>query len=261
MQGAAVCIDNDTGYVSAIVGGRSQEYEGYTLNRAYQSFRQPGSAIKPLIVYTPALERGYTLDSAVVDSYIPDGPRNATKSYVGQTTLRYAVVNSLNTVAWNLLEELTPETGLSYLKEMEFSGIEAEDYDLPAAVGGFTRGVSPLEMTAAFAAIANGGVFRSPGCVVRIEDAEGKVLYGKTQEGKRVYAQAAAEMMTDALTGVMEEGTGKEAGLGQMPCAGKTGTTNDCKDIWLVGYTGYYTTGVWVGYDMPREIPDRKSVV
>lgn len=256
MQGAAVCIDNDTGYVSAIVGGRKQEYEGYTLNRAYQSFRQPGSAIKPLIVYTPVLERGYTLDSAVVDSYIPDGPRNATKSYVGKTTLWYAVVNSLNTVAWNLFAELTPETGLSYLKKMEFSGIEAKDYALPAAVGGLTRGVSPLEMTAAFAAIANGGVFRSPGCVVRITDAEGKVLYGKSQEGKRVYAQAAAEMMTDALTGVMAEGTGKEARLEQMPCAGKTGTTNDCKDIWLVGYTGYYTTGVWVGYDMPREIPD-----
>lgn len=256
LQGAAVCIDNESGCVAAIVGGRSQEHEGYTLNRAYQSFRQPGSSIKPLIVYTPMFERAYTPDSPVVDSYIEDGPQNATKNYVGQTTVRYAVEKSLNTVAWKLFEELTPETGLSYLKAMEFSEIEPEDYDLPASVGGFTVGVSPLEMTAAFGAIENGGVFRRPSCVVKITDAEGNVLYERPKEGTRVYTQAAAETMTDVLTGVMKEGTGKDARLEQMPCAGKTGTTNDCKDIWLVGYTAYYTAGVWTGYDMPREIPD-----
>lgn len=253
-QGAAVCIDNDTGCVAAIVGGRSQEYEGYTLNRAYQSYRQPGSAIKPLIVYTPMFERGYTPDSRVTDSYIPDGPRNATNSYVGETTLRYAVEQSLNTVAWNLFAELTPQKGLAYLKEMEFSELKPPDYDLPAVVGGFTTGVSPLEMTAAFAAIENGGVFRSPSCIVKITDPEGKTIYERKEEGKRVYEQPAAETMTDVLTGVLKSGTGKEAGLEGIPCAGKTGTTNESKDIWLVGYTGYYTTGVWVGYDMPREI-------
>ena len=254
MQGASVCIDNATGLVKAIVGGRSQEHDFYPLNRAYQSFRQPGSSIKPLIVYTPALERGYMPDTVVEDRPAADGPRNATGHYQGEVTLRYAVEQSLNTVAYNLFRELTPETGLSYLKAMEFSQIVPEDYGLPSALGGFTYGVSPLEMASGYETIANGGVFRSPTCVVRILDKDGNVIYEPDGIGKRVYDQEAAETMEDVLAGVMTNGTGAPVNLDGVFCAGKTGTTNEYKDSWFVGYTKRYTVSVWVGYDMPKEI-------
>ena len=124
LQGAAVCIDNHTGHVKAIVGGRNQNLPGYTLNRAYQSFRQPGSAIKPLLVYTPALEGKYTPDTIVQDVKTEEGPSNSSGWYEGDITLRRAVAASKNTVAWNMLEELTPQTGLAYLKNMKFSRID-----------------------------------------------------------------------------------------------------------------------------------------
>ena len=254
LQGAAVCIDNATGSVTAIVGGRSQEFDFNTLNRGFQSFRQPGSSIKPLIVYTPSFERTYTPDTIVVDEPIAGGPRNATGHYEGRITVRYAVEQSLNTIAWKLFEELTPETGLAYLTEMEFTKIMDADYDLPSALGGLTIGVSPLEMASAFAAIENDGVFRSPTCIVRIENAEGRTLYEAGRVGKRIYTQDAADTMEDVLVGVMENGTGSPVKLDGIFCAGKTGTTNDWKDSWFVGYTEYYTTSVWVGYDMPQTI-------
>lgn len=257
LQGAAVCIDNHTGYVKAIVGGRNQNLPGYTLNRAYQSFRQPGSAIKPLIVYTPALERQYTPDSIVSDEKIEDGPSNAGDYYEGDITLRYAVEKSKNTVAWNLLAELTPQVGLSYLEEMNFSKLDAQDERLTSALGGFTNGVSTIEMTAAYAALENEGKYREPTCIVKITDADGVILYETQMEEKQVYKNNAARMMTDMLVSVMQEpqGTGYGLALENMPCAGKTGTTNDNKDGWFAGYTSYYTTCVWVGYDMPKELP------
>ena len=143
LQASAVCIDNDNGYVRAIVGGRSQEFPGYTLNRAYQSFRQPGSAIKPLTVYTPSFEQNYTPDSIVTDEPIEDGPRNANGTYLGEITVRTAVEKSVNTIAWKLYDQLTPDKGLSYLKAMNFSRISPSDYRLATALGGFTNGVSP----------------------------------------------------------------------------------------------------------------------
>ena len=254
LQGAAVCIDNATGYVSAIVGGRGQEFDFNTLNRAFQSFRQPGSAIKPLIVYTPLFEREYTPDTIVVDEPFAGGPRNASGIYAGRVTVRYAVEQSLNTVAWKLFEELTPEVGLKYLTELEFSKIMDKDYDIPSALGGFTIGVSPLEMASAFAAIENDGVFRRPTCIVQIMDAEGRTLYKDVEGGKRVYTQDAADTMEEMLVGVLESGTGNLVKLSDTYCAGKTGTTNEDKDSWFVGYTERYTTSVWVGYDIPRRI-------
>lgn len=257
LQGAAVCIDNHTGYVKAIVGGRNQNLPGYTLNRAYQSFRQPGSAIKPLMVYTPALERQYTPDSIVSDEKIEEGPSNAGDYYEGDITLRYAVEKSKNTVAWNLLAELTPEVGLSYLEEMNFSKLDAQDERLTSALGGFTNGVSPIEMTAAYATLENEGKYREPTCIVKITDADGVILYETQMEEKQVYKNNATRMMTDMMVSVMQEqeGTGYGLALENMPCAGKTGTTNDNKDGWFAGYTSYYTTCVWVGYDMPKELP------
>lgn len=254
LQASAVCIDNDNGYVCAIVGGRSQEFPGYTLNRAYQSFRQPGSAIKPLTVYTPSFEQNYTPDSIVTDEPIEDGPRNANGTYLGAITVRTAVEKSVNTIAWKLYDQLTPDKGLSYLKAMNFSRISPSDYRLATALGGFTNGVSALEMASGFAAIENDGYYRTPTCIVKIEDGNGTVLYNSGQKPVLVYKKNAARMMTDVLKGVITNGTGKGLDLGDMPCAGKTGTTNDQKDGWFVGYTRYYTTSVWVGYDMPKKL-------
>lgn len=259
MQSSAVCIDNETGNVKAIVGGRSQQLTGYTLNRAYQSFRQPGSSIKPLIVYTPALERGYTPDSIVNDEKTEGGPSNAGKSYAGKISLRKAVEASKNTVAWNLFEELTPKVGISYLRNMNFSHLEAQDEQMAASLGGFTRGVSALEMAAGYAALENNGKYREPTCIVRITDADGNDIYVSDREETVVYKENAARMMTDMLVSVVKEGTGKGLAISQMPCAGKTGTTNDNKDGWFVGYSRYYTTSVWVGYDMPKELPTLKG--
>lgn len=256
LQGSAVCIDNDNGYVRAIVGGRSQDFPGYTLNRAYQSFRQPGSAIKPLTVYTPGFEQNYTPDTIVVDEPIENGPKNANGTYLGEITVRTAVEKSVNTIAWKLYDQITPDKGLAYLKEMNFSKISPSDYRLATALGGFTNGVSALEMASGFATIENDGYYRTPTCIVKILDVNGEALYTSEQEPTLIYKKNAARMMTDVLKGVITTGTGKGLGLGDMPCAGKTGTTNDHKDGWFVGYTRYYTTSVWVGYDMPRKLQE-----
>jgi membrane peptidoglycan carboxypeptidase len=138
MQATATCIDNSTGRVVAIVGGRSQKLEGYTLNRAFQSYRQPGSSIKPVIVYTPALERGYTPDTIVVDKQLKekDAPKNSSGGYRGKMKLRNAVEASLNTVAWQVYKDVTPERGIQYLLNMHYNKIASTDYVMATAVGG-----------------------------------------------------------------------------------------------------------------------------
>ena len=252
LQCAATCIDNETGLVTAIIGGRSQEDVSYDYNRAYLSSRPPGSAIKPLVVYTPLLERGYTADSTVNDKKDPDGPKNANGQYSGAISLRTAVEKSKNTVAWEKFNELGAETAMQYLLEMKFTDIMPQDYTGSSALGGFTRGASTLEMTAAYTAIANGGVYRTPSCIVRVEDSYGNVVFETPSESKQVYEVSAAETMTDILEGVLTRGTATGLGLDNMPSAGKTGTTNENKDGWFAGYTPYYTTSIWVGYDSPR---------
>lgn len=256
MQGAGVCIDNSNGMVVAIVGGRSQKTTGYTLNRGYQTFRQPGSSIKPLIVYTPMYERGYTPDSIVVDEKFEGGPKNADGTYAGKMTVRRAVELSKNTIAWKLFEELTPKTGLSYLTNMNFSKIVANDYYPAISLGGFTIGASPVEMASGFATIQNDGFYREPTCILKILDTKGNELFIADQTGKSVYQKNAARMMTDTLKGVMTSGTGRRVALNNIVSAGKTGTTDDKKDGWFVGYTPYYTTSVWVGYDIPKSVSD-----
>jgi 1A family penicillin-binding protein len=256
LQGAAVSIDNKTGRVVAIVGGRYQNTNGYTLNRAYQSYRQPGSAIKPLIVYTPSFERGSYPDDMVVDKAIKDGPSNSYGTYYGEMKLRRAIELSTNTVVWKMFKELTPEVGLSYLLDMNFSKIDRNDYYPAASLGGFTNGVSPLELTAAYATLENDGVYRKPTCIVKILDAQGKEIVGVDNSKKKIYDVNAARIMTDVLKGVIKNGTGEGLALDHMTSAGKTGTTNDKKDGWFVGYTPYYTTGVWVGYDKPKAMEE-----
>lgn len=255
LQGAAVCIDNKTGMVAAVVGGRSQEQVGLTLNRAYQSFRQPGSSIKPLVVYTPALERGYTPDSVVVDEPIEGGPVNGDGVYSGPMSLRNAVAYSKNTIAWKIFDELTPQVGISYLENMGFVKLESSDKRLPASIGGFTNGVSPLEMAKGYATIVNNGGYRNPTCITKITSPSGEVIYQADQTEVVIYQENACRQMTDMLRSVIDYGTGRGYKLANMPCAGKTGTTNDNKDGWFVGYTPYYTTSVWVGYDIPKTVP------
>lgn len=259
-QGAGVCIDNSTGMVAAVVGGRNQNYPGYTLNRAYQSFRQPGSSIKPILTYTPLFERGYTPDTIVSDAPIEGGPHNSPDVYDGNITIRTAVIKSKNTVAWNLFNQLTAATAIQYLKNMNFSKIDPSDYVPAMSIGGMTYGVSTLEMASAYAALENGGVYRTPTSIIKITDSSGNVLIDNIVEEKQIYKKEATDMMTDVLKDVLTKGTGKNYKIDDAICAGKTGTTNDNKDIWLVGYSAYYTTAVWTGYDMPREIKDSKMV-
>ena len=259
LQASAVCIDNETGYVTAIIGGRKQDLAGYTLNRAFQSARQPGSSIKPLVVYTPAFERGYYPDTKVVDEKFEGGPRNSGGVYSGEIDIRYAVSVSKNTVAWKLFEELTPKVGLSYLKRMGFSHLVKNDYVPAASLGGLTYGVTALEMTGAYAAICNDGVYRDPTCILRISDADGETVaggYGNENDRIRIYESNASRMMTDVLKTVMTSGTGRRLAIEGITSAGKTGTTENQRDGWFVGFSGYYTTAVWVGYDYPKEMEE-----
>lgn len=260
LQGAATCIDNKTGFVVAIVGGRGQKTSTkYTLNRAYQSYRQPGSCFKPLVVYTPSLERDYTPDSIVDDTYFKDGPRNSDNTYLGKIPLRRAVEKSKNVVAWRLYDELSPKVGLSYVLKMNFVNIVSDDYYLASSLGGLTNGATTVEMASAYATIANDGIFRTPTCIKKITDSEGNVILkntGSKRVEKQVYETKAAREMTDILTGVLVRGTGAGHQLSNMACAGKTGTTSDKKDGWFCGFTPYYTTAVWVGYDSPKTLDD-----
>lgn len=257
MQGSAVCIDNKTGRVVAIVGGRSQKTEGYSLNRAYQSFRQPGSSIKPLIVYTPTLERGSTASTTVHDYKFSGGPSNSSGRYYGYVSLRYAVEQSLNTVAWQLFQKLTPEVGLDYLLKMQFSKIVKSDYYLPSSLGGLTYGASAVEMASAYATLENNGKYREPTCIIKILDSEGNVVVNDKVKEKYIYNADAANSMVDIMEGVITRGTARGLGLDNgMPSAAKTGTTNDKKDGWFCGFTPYYTTAVWVGYDTPKAVDD-----
>lgn len=258
LQGSAVTIDNGSGRVVAVVGGRSQKLKGRTLNRAYQSFRQPGSTIKPLIVYTPAFEQGYTPASMVKDEKIEGGPANADGVFSGSMTILDALAKSKNTVAWRLFTEISPTVGINKLIEMGFSNIEETDYYPAASLGGFTKGVSALEMASAYATLENGGEFREPTCIMKMTDADGNdiVTDGFYQNGTTqfVYDENATKMITTCMEAVMTKGTGMAGRLSSMPCAGKTGTTNDSKDLWFVGFTKYYTTSVWVGYDIPESL-------
>ncbi len=255
MQAAATCIDNATGDVVAIVGSRSQDtITGYPLNRAYQSARQPGSAIKPLLVYTPFLQMGNNPDTIVKDENINGGPANADGYYAGDITLREAVRTSKNTVAWNILQQITPRSGMAFLTNMDFKSVWQDKDHIASSLGGFTYGVTTEEMAGAYATLANDGIYRKATCVVKILDASNKVIVDNTNRGMKVYEANSCRMMTDMLKTVVAEGTGVSANIDNAIIAGKTGTTNSTKDAWFCGYSKYYTTAVWTGYDYPKEI-------
>ena len=260
MQSAATCIDNTTGNVVAIIGSRTQELEGYTLNRAYQSYRQPGSSIKPIIDYVPYLQKGNTPDTIVADEYIQDGPKNADGTYMGNITLRTAVSLSRNTVAWNILKELTPKVGSSYLLNQGFHKIWMDkDYNA-ISIGGFTYGVSTEEMAGAYATIANDGKYRRVTCIVAVYDNRGKTVIDTSNREENIYDSKSCRMMTDMLKTVVSEGTGRGAAPDDAIVAGKTGTTNSNYDSWFCGYSAYYTLAVWQGYDYPASIPQNATI-
>jgi len=259
-QGSSVCIDNSTGQVIAIVGGRTAEgYKGYTLNRAYQSHRQPGSAIKPILIYTPLFELGYSPDSIVIDEKADGLPKNHPNVYEGAITLRRAVEVSKNTIAWKMFKELTADKALNYLKHMGFTKITDTDYTDAVSLGGMTYGVSAKEMAAAYGALYNDGIYRQPTCIVKIVDNQGKDVVTSPVNEKKIYEQNACRMMTDVLKGVLTSGTGKKFQVDNAVCAGKTGTTDNTYDKWFVGYSYYYTVSVWCGYDYPKEIEENKD--
>ena len=253
MQGAAAVVDNANSAVVAIVGGRGADDE---FNRGFLSTRQPGSSIKPLLDYGPAFETGYYYPSYVIKDYeFEDGPKNSGGRYHGYLPIREALNRSLNTVAWQLLDRIGIKTGLSYLGKMEFSSISWQDSTAKAvSIGGFTYGARIVDMAKGYATLANGGVYDSRTCLrSMILDQTGDELCGETDK-TQVYTEGTAFILTDVLKGTMDApyGTGRGLDIPGQQAAGKTGTTNDSKDTWFCGYTRYYTTAVWVGYDRPR---------
>ena len=273
-QSSMSIIDQHTGYVKAIIGGRGEKTASLTLNRATDTTRQPGSTFKILSTYAPALnEKGMTLATTFEDEpyNYPDGSpvNNASKSYGGTTTIRRAIQNSINVVAVKCLEEVTPELGLQYLDNFGFTtlahGTEADkdadgtiwtDANLPMALGGLTHGVTNIELCAAYAAIANNGNYIEPIYYTKILDHNGNVLIEKNSAGRSVIKESTAWLLTSAMEDVVNQGTGTACQLDDMTVAGKTGTTDAYNDLWFVGYTPYYTCAVWSGFDNNEKLPE-----
>ena len=258
LQGAGVIVDNMTNSVVAVVGGRGTED---VYNRAYLSARQPGSTIKPLIDYAPAFDTGEYYPARLIDDHKwADGPSNSGGSYYGNVSVREALNRSLNTVAWQILTDIGVDYGLNYLGEMEFQKLTYIDNDVPSlSIGGFTNGVRIVDMAKGYSTLANGGVYNDQTCIRRIDhEHNGELTKNLKPHSQVVYQQDSAYMLTDILKGTLTEAYGTGYGLALengMPAAGKTGTTNSSKDTWFCGYTRYYTTTVWVGYDTPRAMP------
>lgn len=255
LQGAAVCIDNRTGYVVAISGGRGTEDE---YNRGFLSRRQPGSTIKPLIDYAPAFETGYYYPSRLVNDHLFDkGPKNSSNKYYGEVSIREALNRSLNTVAWQVLADIGVDYGTSYLGKMHFVGLSYLDNgNTSMSIGGFTEGARVVDMARGYSVLANGGMYSNNTCITGIDSQYEGDVYQENQPEERIFTEDTAYMVTDVLKGTLTQPYGTGYGLGlSIPAAGKTGTTNSNKDTWFCGYTRYYTTAVWVGYDTPKAMP------
>lgn len=252
-EGALVLIDAKTGGVSAIMGGRN---DGTALgfNRATRIRRQPGSAIKPILVYAPALEAGYTAASMLLDDAVEFGdytPKNANGRYAGWVTMREAVTRSLNIPAVLLFRELGVERCKSFAARFGIP-FDVRDDSLTLSLGGFTYGVSPYRLCGAYAALASGGVYRAPYVVTRITDRAGTELYRHLPEETRVMSEGNAFILTSLLTSVAKTGTANLLSAIPVPLAAKTGTVGDengNRDIWLACYNPEYAAVVWMGFD------------
>ena len=257
VQGAAACVNTQTGEVLAIVGGRSYDVRrGF--NRATNLRRQPGSALKPLVAYAPAIDQyGYMTASVLKDEPTNFGgykPRNASYTYYGNVSIRSALQSSLNVATVALLDEIGVEAGRAYLEKV---GIPLDDRDsnLALALGAMTYGVSPVQLAAAYAPFGNGGVFNSPHFITKVTDASGRVLYQHRSEGERVLSEQSAFLMTSLLQSVTSSGTGAKLSAAGTPVAGKTGTVNMTgggnRDIWMAAYNTEICCAFWMGFDEP----------
>lgn len=268
-QVSFVLMDQSSGQVKALVGGRGNKNASRTLNRAKNTVRQPGSTFKVLSTYLPAIDsEKMTLASVQDDAeYYYPGSSKMVKNwygsnYRGLSTLRDGIRDSMNVVTVKTLADITPKRGFSYLKKLGFTtlvgdtSLPANDVTLSTALGGLTYGVTNLETTAAYAAIANQGTYREPVFYTKILDHDKNVLLEKKSKKKQVMKKDTAFLLTDAMKDVVTSGTGTLAKLttSSMPVAGKTGTTTDNVDAWFVGFTPYYTAGIWTGYDNNKSL-------
>ncbi|MDD4766493.1 MAG: penicillin-binding protein 1A [Desulfotomaculaceae bacterium] len=252
-EGATVVLEPNTGYIKALVGGR-EHTQRRQWNRAVNTIRQPGSAFKPIAVYGPAIEYLGLSPASVVDdapvSYGTYKPQNFDGRYRGLITLRTAVADSVNVAAVKVMMDYV---GID--RAIEFSSRLGIDLD-PAshgasmALGGLDKGVTPLQMASAYGAFANSGIFVEPTAILKVEKSDGIILEQSIPRQQQVMKTTTAYLITDMLESAVQRGTGTGARIGR-PVAGKTGTTDEGKDLWFVGYTPELVTAVWIGYDQP----------
>ena len=258
-QSATVVIDHKTGNVVGCVGALGEK-EAFDLNRATQSARQPGSSIKPIGVYGPALEEKVITAASVYDdvpiSYGSWSPGNSYSGYKGLSNMRQAIRISQNTIAVQVLEKLTASKSIQYLKNMGVTTLnETSDNNLSLALGGISKGITPLQMAGAYATIANDGEYITPTFYTKMEDSTGKTILEPKQNKERVFSEQNAFIMKDLLTEPTKAGgTATNCKISGMDTAAKTGTTNSKKDKWLCGFTPYYTAATWFGYDQPERV-------
>lgn len=267
-QSSMVIMDYTTGEVVALVGGRNIKGEKL-YNRAINP-RQPGSAIKPISIYTPAIDNNWTAASIIDDipNYDASGnvwPRNWYNGYYGLSTIREAIQWSMNVPAVKMVERLGVSTSIEYLKKMGVSTLvesgPRNDMNLSAmGLGGMTHGITPLDLTAAYGSLANKGIYIQPHTYTKVTDRNGNVLLEHNSIKNYVISPQAAFIMTDMMKSGVESGTGTRARMSNMPVAGKTGTTSDNYDAWFVGYTPYYVGAVWIGNDLQIELESGSKV-
>lgn len=253
-QASVSIINPSTGEVKGLVGGRGSKTGGFTLNRASNTFRQPGSTFKILSTYAPALDAaGMTLATVQDDapySYSDGTPmKNYNSKYQGYTTIRQGIMDSINVVAVKTLKEITPKLGYDYLLNFGFSTITNKDIVESLALGGISDGVSNLELNAAYATIANSGTYTKPRFYTKVLDRKGNVILDNTPQTHTVLKASTAWLLTSAMKDVMTQGTGKSANITGVAVAGKTGTTNSSRDSLFAGFSPYYSCVIWGGYD------------
>ncbi|MCI9645624.1 MAG: penicillin-binding protein [Lachnospiraceae bacterium] len=253
-QASVTILDQYTGDVKAIVGGRGEKSGSRTLNRATSTTRQPGSTFKVLAAFAPALDTaGMTL--ATVQDDCPFSYSNGTSlrnydnSYHGFTTIRYAITESINVVTVKTMADISPQVGFDYLENFGFTTLSQDDIVESLSLGGITNGVTNLELTAAYATIADKGTYTKPRFYTKILDHNKNVLIDNTPETHTVLKETTAFLLTDAMKDVLTKGTGSAAKFSNMPTAGKTGTTTKNRDVLFSGFTPYYTCSVWCGFD------------
>ena len=272
LQSGIVIIDNKTGDVVAVAGGVGEKQGSLILNRATQSYLSPGSTIKPVSVYAPALELGLITPATVMDDTpysFTDArhwPKNSDSIYRGLMNINEAVGLSINTIPVKLVAQMTPEYSFEFAKEkmglstlvssyVNAAGDTFSDVDLaPLAMGGLTKGVTVKAMAQAYATFANEGVYREARTYTKVVDSDGKVVLDNTQQSHVAMKDMTAWYITYMLENTVESGTGTAAQIANMTVAGKTGTTTSDFDRWFAGYTPYYTGVVWCGYDDPEEV-------